>query len=408
MNTSKRINKIELLLLAMMLLATSFGESIRIFNINISWVIAFLLLFVTAFDLALINPGRFFCPSAKHKKIFAFALIWLFYGALQMFWAKDMALWKQGFASLAVNVFLIVEICLLFQEKESFKGFAKYAFLLWGVNIGLAFYEIITQNHFITDGVLYWDLQLVRTFFGNPNDSATWIVLSFLLALLFLKREQHKHTNLIEILMWAITLYAVICTGSRACMYGMIAYILFRLLAVLWLKLEAKASGNSALKIPFWIVVGAIAVIGILAIYSNAMTSLIEKISQGGNKESDLLRLDIIKDSIKVIFDTCFLGAGANQTIAYIGINPHNFFLELFSDYGIIVFAFSCYFFAVIINACFNKKELKPLRIYFLVFALVFVIISISSSSMNRLRLTWPVFTLVYLSTQKYKSGAVK
>ena len=206
--------------------------------------------------------------------------------------------------------------------------------------------------------------------------------------------------------MWVTTTIVVIGTASRACLYGMLACPVVALFSAACLKLEGKAKRTSFFKPIFWLLVLFAFVLVFYVTYSGILESLIELVSKDGNKVSDLYRVDIIKDTIAVAFESMFLGVGANQTITYVGINPHNFFLELLSDYGLIIFLFTCYFFVKIINAFFNKREVGSQRVYCLASALTVAIVSISSSSMNRLRLTWVLLVFIYFSVKDNKEGS--
>ena len=392
------IKRISLFLLGMMMIALSFGESVTLFGFSLSWIFAGLVAFFMGIHmlLSLNTLKKALIRNNLTNKIIFFALFWLVYAAIQGLWANDISLWKQGMLSALINIFIIIVLWYFLTSNNDIDAFLKYSIPLWLVNIGLGIYEFVSKNNFITKSTYEQNFFYVSTFFANPNDCATWMCLCFLILALYIKRR--KYHKIFTVIAWAITTFIVLQTGSRACLYGMIAYAALYVISSLIIILEDKRKDRGVLKTLFWVAASAVILIIFFGVYGDMISTLIYKFSGQANQSSDFFRLEIIKDTIRVILNSLFLGVGAYQTISYIGINPHNFFLELLADFGLPIFAFTCYIFAKIINVFFDKSTDKPSRSYYLSYAISFFIISISSSSMNRLRLTWVSLIVTFLA----------
>lgn len=389
-----RIKKMNIFLYGLLLMAVSCGESIKLLGINISWIIAGMMVCLTL--VYLIVEGNIGDKRIQYRMILFFAFFWMVYMLFQVLWIKDFELWTAGILSNIINVFLILDIWIFLRTEKDLKLFLSLSVPVWLFNVGLGMYEIISNNHFIFEGVSYWDRNYVRTFFGNPNDAATWIVLSYLFLSYYLNK--YVRTRMIMIISCAITTFVVFNTGSRACLYGMILYAVFYCCSILMIRAKMM---NNAMKLISYVTVTISVIYLIYALYGGGLSALIVKFAGKGSIMSDFTRLKITTDTIRTIVNSALFGVGANQTIAYIGINPHNFLLEMFSDFGVIVFGMVCAFLVNIINVLFRAEWHPRIRAHFCAFTVTFIVISISSSSMNRLRLTWLLLTIMFLTTNK-------
>ena len=111
-----------------------------------------------------------------------------------------------------------------------------------------------------------------------------------------------------------------------------------------------------------------------------------------------------MNETVEVILNSFFLGAGAGRTVALIGTNPHNFFLEILADHGIVIFGIICYMFYQICVRMFKSKYDIKTRTIGSSFAVAVILLSISSSSMLRLRLMWICLTMIYISSNFIKA----
>jgi teichuronic acid biosynthesis protein TuaE len=116
------------------------------------------------------------------------------------------------------------------------------------------------------------------------------------------------------------------------------------------------------------------------------------------SETSDKIRLNLIKNGLVFLKDTFFLGTGtgnleywmSNYSVYYVGTvkNMHNYWFEILSTFGILVFISYIYFYSRLFIE--NIKTLKITRkntsmykiaIVFISLQLSFILASISSSS---------------------------
>lgn len=387
--------KIAVALWGVMIIMFSFGDSIKVANINLSRILFVLLIGVTLVYMISKKKIRIISGEQRDFLLF-FAVFWMIYSIVQGLWIVDMTLWLQGMLSTSINIFLIIELWILICENDEINEFFKYICLLWCVNIGLGMYERVTKQYFIHDGISYWDKDMVRTFFVNPNDCATWMVLCYLLFEFFLIRKEK--TKILRLGIWGLTLFVVEGTGSRACIYGLYIYAIVYLGAYILQKQKTQYSEKTWYKLFLAVSILVVVVLMVVCFVTDLPNVLVEMFSGVGNKESDLYRLQLISGTIKVIINSYFGGVGANQTIQYLKDNPHNFLGEMFADYGIIIFMGLIYIMVQILSVYFHKQEKLEIRVFYFTYIITFLVISISSSSMNRLRLTWISLALLFLA----------
>lgn len=386
------IRKMNIFLLVLLIVSLNFGDYVQFLGFSLSYFFAGLLLIGTVMQICL--TGEIFSYSSKEHKIFLIlCFFWLVYGAIQGIWAKDSGLFIQGYLQLVINMFMCFEILMLIGNKSDLNLLLSSGLISFLLTFVVGLYEFITDNHFRDDMEFG---ESVRTFFGNPNDCATWMCLCFFLTVLFLLiNNLSKWWYLIA---WGASVFTVYNTGSRACLIGLIlvAVLYFFSKLVLWIEHKTK-NGIVTTKYLFAFAI-LVVIFAIIIIVTNEHFFEWLKIFSGeGNYESDILRIDITIKTIETVVNSFFMGVGANQTIRYIDINPHNFVLELLADYGFIVFVIVMYILLSIFFRFFNAKISIGSRIFSVIFVVPLLVIGISSSSMNRIRMTWVCIVIVYL-----------
>ena len=179
MNFTVSGKKIKRYLFVLLVLSLNFGEYIKVFGIALSQCLALVLLVFSVSDI--IKSYYVYKELQVEDKLILFLTVfWVVISFVQVFWVEDFSSWKSGIRSLYVNLFICLEMCVLFREDHD------YTLVMRSVNISLYFsilaglYEIFKGEPFdnISETVFLKDE--VRTFFGNPNDCATWIILCLL------------------------------------------------------------------------------------------------------------------------------------------------------------------------------------------------------------------------------------
>lgn len=382
----------------LLIISLNFGEILNVRGIAFSNILA-VLTFVFVL-ISLVSSHLKINYINGKRWIFGLCIIWGVYDLLQLFWVQDYTLWFSGSRMLFINLYLCILLCVVINSKEEYLFQLKSIVFSWGIQITAGAYEIIFSKHFISEGVSYWDRNHVRTFFGNPNDCATWIVLCFFG--LFLYMCIKKYLRLFMLIALGITTFAVYATGSRACTLGMVVFIIALILGKVLIYFSNRKINKwkQLIQLLFYFIVLMVsAIIIVLLFFEREILDnfILQYISSVGNTESDLLRLTLTEGSMRVAINYMLAGAGAFQSINYLGINPHNFLLEILADYGIFIFLIIVSMLLNIFWKIFDLKLTKDIRSFCFSFFLSFLVISISSSSINRLRLTWIIIIMMFL-----------
>ena len=331
-----------------------------------------------------------------HRTILFLGVFWAVYGLIQMLWVSNFAAWMSGYLSLCLNVFLILVCWYLFRGTDSINLFLRMAIGAWAVFVLFGTYEMLTGFHW-TEPLSIWSRDNLRLFFANPNDCGTWLVLCYCFVL-FYQAVRRSHIVWF-VLAWIPTFVLVLETGSRACLIGIV------LLPVLYAasKLFIHMTNNSKQALRMLLATGSIAVTALALIFALYLTvgdavGLLDFITQdASNAQSNLTRVELIIQSFELITDYAMMGCGAGQSVQYLGTNAHNLFLELFIEYGFVIGGIFVYMLVSIFARFFHRRIPAGERAFCFSFTCSFIIISISSSSINRLRIMWVLLVLVFL-----------
>lgn len=392
MNFTVSGKKIKRYLFVLLVLSLNFGEYVKVSGIALSQCFALLLLVFSVSDI--IKSYYVYNELQFEDKLILFeATFWGVISFVQVFWVGDFLSWKSGIRSLYVNLFICLEMCVLFREDHD------YTLVMRSVNISL-YLSILAGLYEIFKGVPFDDIpetvflkDEVRTFFGNPNDCATWIILCLLGSTLYCAKC--KKSKLLCLVGWSLGMYVIYHTGSRAgilsvFMAGVSVFVGY----LIYIERKTKEGTRSRIKTVHILGIMGVGGMAVLWILGNDLATLIGSISNAPT--SDVFRLRIIKESIEVAMGHMLMGAGAGQTTFYVGINPHNFLLELFSDYGIVVAVVVVYIIWKIFMRIFESCKVTFYEVVCFAFVPTFLLISIASSSMARLRMVWVVLLLYY------------
>lgn len=404
MNVIISEKKLKSYLFGLLVISFNFGDYFKVAGRAFSQYIALLLMLFSVSDL--INAYcRYRNLERKKKLVLVLIVAWMFMSIIQIFWVGDIALWKNGMRTLLINLFICFEMCMLFRDNEDYRLVMKSVefSLLLSVSVGII--EVFTGIHFDSNPEVASYKSDIRSFFGNPNDYATWIILCLLGVTLYYAKQKRKYFCFIE---WILGVYVIYYTRSRSGMLSVLVAAFFIVVGYI-LKVGGETKKGSTKKQKAFHILGIVSVIvvGALCLVGCDIVAIINNISSASS--SDVFRLNILKDSLAVALKYVLIGAGANQTLAYVGINPHNFLLELLADYGILVAGVITFILWKIFMRMFGTEKVTHYQIACYAFVPTFLLIGIASSSMVRLRMTWVVLLLYYFvsgeQTEKGRSG---
>ncbi len=393
MNVSISDKKIKSYLFGLLVISFTFGDYFKLAGRAYSQYIA---IFLALFSIAdFVNAYLKYKKLEWEKKVILFLILaWMFFAVIQVFWVGDIASWKSGMRTLVINLFICFEMCMILKENRDYLVVMKSVEISLWMSIAVGAYEIITKHHFDRTPEQAAFYNEIRGFLGNPNDFATWIILCLLGVTLYYVKQKRLYICLAE---WIVATFIIYHTGSRAGLLSVVAAVFFLVIGYAF-KLMGDAQKDHRKKRKAFHILGIISVIvlGGLWLISGDVVAVINSVSSASS--SDAFRLRIIRDSLEVALKYVLIGAGANQTSFYVGINPHNFLLELLADFGLVVVILIVYILWKIFIRIFEVEKITFYQIICYAFVPTFLLVSISSSSMARLRMTWVVLLLYYFA----------
>lgn len=396
MNVKISGKKLKCYLFALLVISFNFGDYFKVAGRPFSQYLALLLMLFSVFDL--VNIFFRYKELEKEKKlVLLLVAAWLLIGIVQVFWVVDAALWKHGMRTLLINLFICFEMCVLLKDEKDYFLVMKSVEISLLLSVAVGICEIFMGIHFDSNPEEAAFGSDVRSFFGNPNDYATWIILCLLGVTLYYAKRDRKFVCFAE---WVLGAFVISHTRSRAGMLSLLAAAFFAVIGLMF-KAVGKADRDARRKQKDFHILGIVSAValGSLWLIGSDVETFISNVSSASS--SDIFRVSIIKDSLAVALRYALMGAGASQTTFYVGINPHNFLLELLADYGILITGAVVYILWKIFIRIFEKEKVAAYQIACYAFTPTFLMIGIASSSMARLRMTWVVLLLYYFASPK-------
>ncbi len=299
-------------------------------------------------------------PHLKYNKLIKFGLkvymIWVIYGITSLLWSpsprvglsSEIIVMSIGMISLAVFPFFLKN------DEKSAKliRFAWIAALV--VTIPVALYEIATLNHFMYAdedriiGGVGVNAPFAAVFFGNYNNYCVHICLCMPFLLWGILDDKSKTRKIIYIIILFLSIFIIMINTNRTSMLILFLYFIslfrfkFRNIAILVTFLAILLFSYSYLPQNFRD--------SIELLFNNRVNV------DYGTDTSTTIRTGVYESGFDFLSKTYGLGVGAGgfeynmlRSDKFMGIeNPHNFFIEIISQYGVFIFLlFVAWLFAI-------------------------------------------------------------
>lgn len=407
----------SILPLFFMVLTTIAGQLIYLRFLSLYHIVI-----ISLFIMVCIKTGYVFL--GKTFSIMFFLAIWTFEAMISIIWAPDKWLALQ----YIYYIFLIAAMCVIFHNYIKKDNIEKYAiFMVWVLfvcNI-IAIWETITGNHLIQDYLSSSTrLRLLKyvpgTFFRNPNDFATFIIMiiPFSLAL-----TQMKGIRIIAVFNIVGSFFSIFASQSRTQI--ILLFVIYICFAYFYSKKRVLT----------FAAIAAVAVVVLYRIYpdfknlidtglkSITRDEIITSTAQGGSLDK---RIALLKNGAHILIDTLGFGVGAGCHRAvmaeYAGryywtdniTVMHNLVGEIFVDYGLII---GIAFIATIVKSIkrlfllYKTNDniiIKQLSLYFAISLILFPICGISSSSILQLTSLWISLCFISVFIEIYEFDNLK
>ena len=390
------------LLVFLLIFTSGMGSVCSFMGIRPSYVAAFAVAVMLGIDkLRTLD----FTANRRYLFALAFLFVWGAYALLQALFVRDVSFYAIYLKGLFINIFLIFVIIDYVRDANDVR-FLLYCFATYiAVCLAIGLFEIFTNVHIVR--IRETSNWLPHSFYGNQNDNAAVLAYGVFVILLCLLRSDSYGVRSVFSVLLAVAIFEVIATESRAAILGLCVMAVFTALLAFLVYVRERSRKTYRILLISGFSLFLLALCSVFIVFTPA--ELIELLSGEGNQASDSLRLNLIISGIRSLFETYGLGLGAGQSITLNGINLHNFYLEILSEYGAII---GGTFVAGMIAIMFEFTEFKwscdkernlvadgLLRS----FPIALVLIGIGPSSAVNIRSTWVIISIAF--ALKYVSG---
>ncbi len=379
----------------MMVSSLSLGE-LSFLNVRVTWItFGLFLMFLTK---EMIGNISLFNLSKPRYKLVIFFCFFLFYGSFLFLMSGKHLEVVSFYESLLINIALMISLIFYCKGKEELNICLQGLIIGLLINIAIGVYNTYTGNHLtaLDSSHLRYGTHFPLAYYGNPNDYASFIGIG-ILATFFYYAINRKYL-IIMIILNIVGFHLIDRSGSRAIFISiLLLYLLFALIYI-FKNLIRKYWTYFAVVIAFMAIGFVYILLFDFSIFSDF---ILNHVTTQANASSDLFRLQLIQDAFTLVNQSHGFGLGPGMSTYYLGINLHNFYLEVLTEYGVFVFIGILYI--TIYNFIFNNDggtfEFVLSKAYFP----VLVILTISSSAIFRDRSFWVLLLLAYLIPHETK-----
>jgi teichuronic acid biosynthesis protein TuaE len=363
--SSLSLEKIERTLFYLLIIIGSLGPSFLLwdlgpFSLFPSRIIIIILWLIFLSKLFYKNKLTLHCRTIRFY--LTFLLIWLAYAFLSTIWA---AVKTEAFA---YSIILFFDISLVFFTIYLFNKLVhlKNLYYAW---IASAFF-VIPMALNLTPKISRNPHQEISIAFFNANSFAFYLAILFPFVLLLLVYKKKLKWRIPIFISSLFIIYLILTTLARA------VYLAIILQLILLFFLLIKKRG----KLIFTLIVLSLSIFITLSPtdqgklffdrrdFTNQFTQFTQDVEHGFNASKGIFteRVNILKNSLYFLANTYGFGVGAGNLPWYLDnqaylkyyrqriVPPHNWWIELYSDYGIYIFFLYLIFYIKLILSVFN------------------------------------------------------
>lgn len=302
--------------------------------------------------------------------------LWFYYGGMSLIWATNKT---SGIKELYYfAIFLMLMIVLIYLLRHVKDSYIYRSFWLIGLLIVIiAFLEFFLNIHLPTSRFVveaerfeFFEFKRATAFFYNENDLALFLVMIFPFYLLGLFGKKRFFLKVINFLMVLSIFLINFVNNSRLALIAL--FLQLGLLIVIrkknWLY---KGVRLFLLFLPTILIVSVI-----LGSHLIRNIDIPENFLEGTG--STVIRINLFFNSLYMTFHSFMLGVGPGNYQFNVNpmfntqgiINPHNWWLEILTNYGLFIFVGYCCFFLYIIVRLYKiyKYEMYKNELAFILF----------------------------------------
>ncbi len=337
-----------------------------------------LLFFVNIFKRAKNEP---YGESIRTSE-FMFPLILFVYALISFFWARNYSL--NGWLKTVYFVYSFILSFFVFAYIMKSHDDFKVAIIVMCIGIflqaAIGCFEHITGKYYFTfysevfsTHPYYMKIRYPTAMQTNPNDFALLMFFGLHFSFCILRMTRKSYFRIILLIIIALEAYLIYAAGARAVMIGTFLSGLYTFIYHIRFDKHKK------------LIIFCIAFTVILFVVlnnQNILMPLKKVVGFSGAGESEKIRLQLIENGIRLVFQTYGIGIGAQGIISL-----HNFWVEVLVIFGFPIFILFLYvYFNVFVrvhkNAVWSKDKQETVLSQCFSSAMVgFVVASIGPAS---------------------------
>lgn len=378
--------------------------------------------------LALFKSDGLGWKNVKVKPVLYFHLFWMLYALLSLSWTRSFSMGAVDLIFLIIGISLIFFMVVLMRDTEDFTHVYWIWIGMFGLLTLIGLWNHVTHNHLPIsriNNVAEYQKGIPTAVFVNENDYASFITVSFFLALAFVHRTKSWLLKAAGAALMLVSLYVLIYTSSRANFIALPLGLLF------WFVFLT----NRRVK-KYFVILGALGLVPALVLYKEKFAAAIGKVEgmlytlTASSSEAEIASVDIRSNLIKnglLFFEKSFgFGIGSGNSKYYLMhyaeyptkgiINVHNWWIEILVNYGAVIFIGYVLLYLWIILQLFrifrqaHTTQMKMISEGLLGGMIVFSLSCISPSSQISLNYLWLLFafSISFINFWRVKQNEVQ
>ena len=402
-NSFKKRDLLGRLFAFLFIVSIGIGDFASIGPVKLSYITTILFLLYSFF----IEKRQSILRGNK-ARVFLFLITWLIYSAFQIIWAIDFQLWISFYRSLFLNILIVGLIINYVENNDDWFFLSKSFMFLILLCLLVGIWEYFTSQHIHYMNYSEMNSATVAilqnkplSFYGNINDNSSVLFLGLFVSLIYFSSNKSNSliTTMMRLLFCVLIIFEIFIIDSRAIVFSLFlfAIVVFCFIISSYFKPSNKKGILHARTLLF-----VLCVLFLLTVlFIHPFEYYLQFLSSGSDYQSDLFRINIIKNCFNAFLQTGCLGLGPGQSIAVNGINVHSLYLEILFEYGIFIGGFVLLvFFKMYLDE--SKTDSRICDSIIRSFPIVLLLAGVSSSKMFSLRAFWIAFAIVFIIKYRF------
>ncbi|MCM3088667.1 O-antigen ligase family protein [Bhargavaea ginsengi] len=396
-------NSIAFFLILFLILFDFLFFNIDIIFINITLLRLFLFGLLFIYLLSFLNRNRFLMNKRMKPPLY-FLTFWIIYLFISLAWTENHSNIHKGIYYLVLYSILVFLIIKLINSEKNIINANQSILLLSYLIIGIGIFEYLSGYHLSTsrysDPRTYNSFNVdninavTATFYNENNYSLFLSICAPFIMIQIIKGN--LITKLVNLLMLSSIFFLVIINDAKLVLAGL---ILQTIILLIFFKIPRLI--KLTYTFVFFVLTLYIVNTGFLDEYNKAYDEIVNGYG------SNYVRLNLYKSGFYMLLESNFLGVGPKNFGLNLHpelytaeiVNPHNWWIELLAEYGVIIFiGFLALYIWILIQLykIYRQKRITSDITFALFLSFCgFVIASVAPSSLFDF---WPMWVIIGLA----------